>query len=95
MKPLICEIFKSPKDSDLYLYVDKSEGLARVPEALLERFGQPKSAMTLLLKPDRKLAKADIEKVIAAIEEKGFYLQMSSTKDDYMMAIHQLNSKMV
>lgn len=91
---LICEIFKSPKHEGMYIYVKKSEGLTRIPEVLLERFGQPQSAMVILLTPDKKLVRADVAKVRANIEEKGFYLQLPPPKDEDMQAIHLKNSKL-
>ncbi|OBX37098.1 protein YcgL [Halomonas elongata] len=48
---LLCEVFKSPRKDEMYLFVDKTRGLAEVPEALLERFGEPGSTMSLLLTP--------------------------------------------
>jgi uncharacterized protein len=91
---MICSVYKSSKHDGMYLYVDKTQGLSRVPEALLNRFGEPKAAMTLLLREGRKLANADSEKVLAAIETDGFYLQMPQQKEDaYMTDIHKKNSK--
>jgi uncharacterized protein YcgL (UPF0745 family) len=60
----------------MYLYVDKKEGIERVPEALLSQFGTPEEAFTLLLTTQRKLARADSREVLLAITEQGFYLQM-------------------
>ena len=60
----------------MYLYVDKQEGIERVPEALLAQFGTPEEAFTLLLSADRTLARANAVEVLAAIDEQGFYLQM-------------------
>ncbi len=77
----------------MYLYVQKSDGLEKVPEALLARFGKPQQAMTLVLEPGRKLAVADAEQVLAAIVEQGVYLQMPPTPDESMRAIHEKNSK--
>ena len=37
---VLCEIYKSSRQEEMYLYVPKEEGLARVPEALLEKFGK-------------------------------------------------------
>ena len=73
---ILCSIYRSPKKEGMYLYVDKKEGLQRVPESLLKVFGAPHLAMTLLLKPERKLARVDREDVITGIAEQGFYLQM-------------------
>ena len=94
MKKIICEILKNRRMEDMYLYVQKSEGTRRVPEALLEKFGKPKAAMTLLLTPEKKLANADIDKVMSALEEKGYFLQLPRKEDDYMREIAQANSKL-
>ena len=94
MSKVICEVFVSSKVADMYLYVQKSEGLSRVPEPLLERFGKPKPAMVLLLTPERKLANADIDKVLEGIRDKGFYLQLPKNEDDYMADIARANSKL-
>ena len=72
----ICAVYRSPKKEGMYLYVDHHLDLAEVPEALLLQFGKPERAMTLVLHPDRKLARADVVKVMEAIAENGYYLQM-------------------
>lgn len=77
----VCAIYRSSKTEGMYLYVDKREGLARVPEALLQRFGAPQPAMTLLLHPGRKLARADVGRVLEAIAEQGFYLQLPDPEE--------------
>ena len=73
---LICDIYKSNKKDGMYLYVAQSEGLTRVPASLLERIGQLTHVMSLPLSGDKKLALADVEKVMGDIQEQGFYLQM-------------------
>ena len=90
---LICDIYRSPKKEGMYLYVTKGEGLDKVPEALLERFGKPQHAMTLLLTPEKQLAQTTPEKVAEALEQNGFYLQMPPQEEDYMQAVHALNDK--
>lgn len=60
----------------MYLFVDAEADLAPVPEALLVRFGKPVEALSLLLTPERYLARADAGAVLAGIESEGFYLQM-------------------
>lgn len=90
---LICDIYRSPRDSDMYLYVSKQDGLTRVPEQLLEKFGKPQHALTLVLTPDRKLARVRSEQVIEQLQEKGYYLQLPPLKDAAMQDIHARNSK--
>ncbi len=80
MKRLV-EIFRSGRREEMYLYVDRAQGLAEVPESLLKQFGEAHSVMTLVLEPGRKLARADAGEVLAEIEERGFYLQMPPTPE--------------
>ncbi len=80
----ICSIYKSPRKREMYLYVDKREALSRVPEALLAAFGPPQHAFDLLLTPERKLAREDIDKVLANIEQQGFHLQMPPAEEEYI-----------
>ena len=77
-------IYRSPKEDGLYLYVDNVEGLTRVPEELLRRFGKPELAMTIILGPDRKLARAETAHVLQAVKEKGFYLQLPPFKESLL-----------
>ena len=86
---LLCEIFKSPRKEEMYLYVDKRQGLKEVPEALLERFGKPVSTMTLILTADKPMARAKASDVIAAIREKGYYFQMPPAKEEYLMDLYR------
>lgn len=72
----LVEIFRGSREEGFYLYVDKKEGVQRVPPELLARLGKLETAMLLMLEPDRKLARANAGKVLQAISEQGFYLQM-------------------
>lgn len=69
-------IYRSTRRQEMYLYVDAGDDLSGVPDALLERFGRPVEALSLMLSADRPLARADAARVLAAIEEEGYYLQM-------------------
>lgn len=91
---IICDIYRSPKKEGMYLYVTKQEGLERVPEALLERFGKPDHAMTLLLTPEKTLSRTTPEKVAEALDNQGFYLQLPPQGEDYMQAVNEHNSKL-
>lgn len=75
----LCEVFRSSRKEETYLYVVKSRGLEDVPEFLLKQFGEPHSVMTLVLDSNRKLARANTQEVLAALEEQGYYLQMPPT----------------
>jgi len=68
----------------MYLYVERSEALARVPEALLAAFGPPQLAFDMVLTPERKLAREDITTVLENLEKQGYHLQMPPPDDDYI-----------
>lgn len=89
MSHMIIEIFRSSKKDEMYLYVEKQKGLKDVPEMLMERFGEGISVMTMLLKPEQKLARANPEDVMKAIKENGFYLQMPPVRDEYMLDLYK------
>ena len=76
MKGVLCQIFRSTRQNEMYLYVNALEGLSRVPEELLERFGEPEPAMSLVLNAERKLVRADVSRVLEALDAPGYYLQM-------------------
>ncbi len=76
MSRRLCTVFRSARVEGMYLYVDRAEGVARVPEPLMQRFGNPEQVMILPLHPERKLARADAARVLELIETQGYYLQM-------------------
>ncbi len=80
----LCSIYKSPCRNEMYLYVERSEALTRVPEALLAAFGPPQHAFDLVLTPERKLAREDIATVLANLEKQGYHLQMPPAEDEYI-----------
>lgn len=90
----LCQVFRSAKRTDTYLYTDLAEGVARVPADLLQRLGQLDPVLKVDLQPGRKLAKADADKVLAAIAERGYYLQLPSTTDQDMAIIRARNEKL-
>ena len=86
----LVSIYKSPRKEEMYLYVEKKKGLTDIPAPLLERFGKPVHLMDMPLVGSRKLARANVEDVVAAIDSKGFYLQMPPPVEDYMREMKTL-----
>ena len=84
----MCSVYKSWKKDGMYLYVPKKELFAKVPADLLELFGRPAHVMDLLLTREKKLALADVNKVMNDIQSKGFYLQMPPGKEENLLAAH-------
>lgn len=73
---LVCAVYRSRRNPDTYLYVDHAEEMQRVPAALLHELGGTERAMTLVLTPERRLARGTGDEVIRAIAEQGYYLQL-------------------
>ena len=82
---LLCEIFKSSRKDEMYLYVDKRKGIESVPDALMDTFGKPVPVLTMILTEDKTLARVKAADVMAAIDEQGFYLQMPPARETYML----------
>ncbi len=76
---MLCFIYKSLKKDELYLYTNKKDDFSDLPVALLQSFGKPAFVMELELSAERTLARADTVKVLATLEEKGFFVQMPPT----------------
>jgi uncharacterized protein YcgL (UPF0745 family) len=89
----MCSIYRSAKVEGMYLFVDQAEGLAKVPEVLIQRFGKAELAMTLEITAERKLARADAAAVLAGIAEQGFFLQMPPQSAHDSMATQIINKK--
>lgn len=81
----ICLVYKCAKQEELYLYVDNQEKLSKVPRSLLEQLGKLTLVTTLLLTPDKKLAKADARKVLNQIADRGYYLQLPPSRKDSLI----------
>lgn len=73
---IISVIYRSDKKPGAYLYTCHGDELSKVPDALLTQLGTLHNAMTLVLNAERKLAHANVERVMADLIEKGFYLQL-------------------
>jgi len=71
-----CVIYKGPRKADTYLYVEREGDFERVPPSLLDLLGPLQKVMDLELSPDRRLAQADVDEVMAALRERGYYLQL-------------------
>ena len=71
-----CRIYRSEKKTDTYLYLEDSLEFEDIPAQLQKSFGEPHFVMRLELDSALKLARVDIQNVLDALEEHGFYLQL-------------------
>ncbi|HHH47649.1 MAG TPA: YcgL domain-containing protein [Gammaproteobacteria bacterium] len=71
-----CAIYKGSRKEDHYLYVEREDDFEHVPEDLLKMLGELSLVITLELSEGRKLAQADVNKVMQSLREQGYYLQV-------------------
>lgn len=81
---MLCAVYKSPKKSETYLYVLKRDDFSPVPEQLLTTFGTPTLVTMINLAKREKLAIANLDKLIIALNDQGFYLQLPPPKEDLL-----------
>lgn len=73
---LHCWVYRSTRKQEMYLYLAGENAFDRVPDTLLENFGDPILVIELELNPERKLAREDVNTVMSNLDERGFHLQM-------------------
>lgn len=78
----IVQVYRSSRRDGMYLFVDRKDDLQEVPQALLEDFGRPEPSLVLHLTPERRLQRATAPEVLAAIREKGYFLQMPPIENE-------------
>lgn len=86
---MLCRIYRSGRRAEMYLYVAADDGLEAVPAALLGQFGEPEPVMTLALSAERRLARADVGEVMAAIAGQGYYLQMPPGPEQFKPRVRE------
>lgn len=99
---LLCEVYRCSKKEGMYVYVEKSQNegdvIDTLPDSLKQTSGRMELAMTLILTPDKKLARANASDVINAVRDQGFYLQMppvmSAEAQATSNAINEANNKL-
>ena len=82
---MLCEIYKSSKKDEMYLYVasvnasseqEQVDPLDVLSDALKTAFGRATFVMKLELHEEKKLARANVLHVMDSIQTKGFYIQL-------------------
>ncbi|HEY5789687.1 MAG TPA: YcgL domain-containing protein [Gammaproteobacteria bacterium] len=73
---MACVVYRGKRKDDTYLYVERADDFARVPDALLRQLGELERVLELELHAARRLARADPAAVMRALRDDGFYLQL-------------------
>lgn len=81
---MLIAVYKTAKKAGMYLYVAKKDDFSAVPEALMAQFGKPQLVMMLPVHKREVLAGVDKARLIEAMNEQGFYLQMPPKEDNLL-----------
>jgi uncharacterized protein YcgL (UPF0745 family) len=73
---VLCTVYRSENRTETYLYLADGYEFTDLPDELQAHFGAPATVMRLKLTRDRKLARVDVEKVMASLDKEGFFLQL-------------------
>lgn len=76
LKERTCTIYRSSRKRELYVYMDEQAAPEELPEALRRDLGKLSQVMTLLITPERRLARVNARQVLEAIGSKGYFLQL-------------------
>ena len=84
---MICAIYKSKRRDQTFLYVPVEKGLSEVPPALLDHFGPAVLVMKIAITAKTSLAQLSADKLLAVLQEQGFYLQLPP-KEPNLLELH-------
>jgi uncharacterized protein len=73
---ILCTVYRCSREKEMYVYVNRQDGLEKLPESLRESAGELSEVLTLKLYPERKLARVKAADVLNAIAERGYFLQL-------------------
>ncbi len=69
-------VYRSSKRIDTYLLVPIEDALSKVPEALLEHFGEAIFSFQFTLGGGRRMPRIDARELDRKLREVGYYLQL-------------------
>jgi uncharacterized protein YcgL (UPF0745 family) len=72
----LSKVYRSGKRADTYLYLACDREFDDLPAEFRQAFGEPVFVMNLQLRPDRPLARVPVMRVIEALEDQGYFVQL-------------------
>ncbi len=71
-----CTVYRSEKKEETYLYLPLGKKPGDLPAELQSLFGEATPVMMLDLSPDKKLSRVDVNKVLGALSNDGYFIQL-------------------
>lgn len=79
-----CFVYRSAKQTGMYLYLIEKDNFDSVPESLLRMLGNVNFSFEFNLGKDRKLVRAESQEVVRLMKENGYFLQMPPPKSSLL-----------
>lgn len=70
-----CFVYKSLRMADVYIFLRAQDDFDLLPAALRAQFGELAFVIEIELSPTRKLARENVEAVMANLSAQGYHLQ--------------------
>jgi uncharacterized protein YcgL (UPF0745 family) len=71
-----CFVYRSKKNSEMYLYLPEKAQFTQIPESLLKLVGEVEFSFEFILNTERKLLRYEAAEVMQNLLDNGFFLQM-------------------
>ena len=71
-----CQIYRSEKKDETYLFLAADQSFEELPEDLRTTFGEPVFVMALKISSKSKLARVETQSVLESLRERGYFLQL-------------------
>ncbi|MDV6317184.1 YcgL domain-containing protein [Idiomarina sp. HP20-50] len=79
---MLCDVYRSLKKADTYLYLPHGNEFDDVPDVLCEQFGRAEKVLTINLAKREQLARLTVEKLQEHLHNDGFYLQLPPKREE-------------
>lgn len=73
---MLCDVYRSSRKADTYIYLPHGEELSELPDALVQGFGKAEKILTINLATREQLARLSVKELSKHLEKDGFYLQL-------------------
>ena len=71
-----CFVYRSQRKADTYVYLRERDAFSLLPPPVAQNLGELHFVIELALSPERKLAREDVNTVMANLAGPGFHLQL-------------------
>lgn len=71
-----CFVYKSHKRADTFVYLRERDAFELLPRQLADSLGPLTFVIELTLSPERRLARENVDTVMANLRDPGFHLQL-------------------